>query len=102
MSRVDKILEMMHSGEKDSFLQHALALEYIKIGQLHAAMEQFVDLLSSNPDYVGSYYHLAKLYERLNEVDQAIFTYEKGMEIAKKLKDQHAYNELLAAKDELI
>jgi Tfp pilus assembly protein PilF len=102
MSRVDKILEMMQSSGKDSFLQHALALEYIKIGQYLDAKEQFVDLLSSNPDYVGSYYHLAKLYERLNEVEQAISTYEKGMEVAKKLKDQHAYNELLAAKDELI
>lgn len=102
MSRVDKILEMIQSGGKDSFLQHALALEYIKIGQYQDAMEQFVDLLSSNPDYVGSYYHLAKLYERLNELEQAISTYEKGMEVAKKLKDQHAYNELLAAKDDLI
>ena len=102
MSRVDKILEMMQSSGKDSFLQHALALEYIKIGQYLDAMEQFVDLLNSNPDYVGSYDHLAKLYERLNEVEQAISTYEKGMEVSKKLKDQHAYNELLVAKDELI
>ena len=102
MSRVDKILEMMQSGGKDAFLQHALALEYIKLGQLQPALEQFSDLLSANPDYVGSYYHLGKLYESLGDVINALSAYEKGMEVAKKLKEQHAYNELMSARDELL
>jgi tetratricopeptide (TPR) repeat protein len=102
MSRVDKILEMMQSGGKDAFLQHALALEYIKLGQLEPALEQFLDLLSANPDYVGSYYHLGKLYESLGDANNALNAYEKGMEVAKKLKEQHAYNELMSARDELL
>jgi tetratricopeptide (TPR) repeat protein len=102
MSRVDKILEMMQSGGKDAFLQHALALEYIKLGQLEPALEQFLDLLSANPDYVGSYYHLGKLYESLGDANNALSAYEKGMEVAKKLKEQHAYNELMSARDELL
>jgi len=102
MSRVDKILEMMQSGGKDAFLQHALALEYIKLGQLEPALEQFLELLSANPDYVGSYYHLGKLYESLGDAKNAISAYEKGMEVAKKLKEQHAYNELMSARDELL
>jgi tetratricopeptide (TPR) repeat protein len=102
MSRVDKILEMMQAGGKDPFLQHALALEYIKIGELESALDQFVDLLDANPDYVGSYYHLGKLYERLNKPQMAITTYENGMDVAKRLKEQHAYNELMSARDELI
>jgi len=102
MSRVDKILEMMQSGGKDSFLQHALAMEYIKIGQLEPALEQLIDLLNSNPEYVGSYYHLGKLYEKLNKSDLALKTYESGMDVAKRLKEQHAYNELMSARDELL
>jgi tetratricopeptide (TPR) repeat protein len=102
MSRVDKILEMMQSDGKDAFLQHALALEYIKLGQLEPALEQFLDLLSVNPDYVGSYYHLGKLYESLGDANNALNAYEKGMEVAKKLKEQHAYNELMSARDELL
>jgi hypothetical protein len=31
MSRIEKLLEYMKTTGKDSFLQHALALEYIKI-----------------------------------------------------------------------
>ena len=32
MDRIDKLKEYMKTAQKDSFLQHALALEYIKVG----------------------------------------------------------------------
>ena len=93
MSRIEKILEMINTNGKDSFLQHALALEYIKIGNEKLALEQFLILLNDNPQYVGSYYHLGKLYERIGENEKAISTYEKGMTEAKNAKDNHSYNE---------
>jgi len=102
MSRIEKIIQMMAEGGKDSFLQHALALEYIKIGKDTEAHEQFVQLLAENPSYVGSYYHLGKLLERAGQSENAIETYEKGMQEAKKAGDQHAYNELMGARDELV
>ena len=92
----------MAEGGKDSFLQHALALEYIKIGKDTDAQEQFTQLLAENPAYVGSYYHLGKLLERAAQIENAIETYEKGMLEAKKAGDQHAYNELMGARDELV
>ena len=102
MSRIEKIIQMMADGGKDSFLQHALALEYIKIGDDVSAEKQFVELLQDNPAYVGSYYHLAKLLERAGKNSEAIEIYEKGMIEAKKAGDQHAYNELIGARDELV
>ena len=45
MSRIEKIIEMLSIGGKDSFLQHALALEYIKLGKDGEALAQFNDLL---------------------------------------------------------
>ena len=101
MSRVEKIIEMLSIGGKDSFLQHALALEYIKIGKDEEALAQFNDLLEREPDYVGSYYHKAKLLEKNGNIDEALDTYEKGMEVAKRLNDKHSYNELMMAKEEL-
>ncbi len=32
MERIEKLKEYLKTNDKDSFLQHALALEYIKIG----------------------------------------------------------------------
>jgi Tfp pilus assembly protein PilF len=101
MSRIEKIIEMMEVSGKDSFLQHALSLEYIKVGLFEQALVNFVELLEREPNYVGSYYHLGKLYEKLNQPEKAVSVYERGMEEAKKVKDQHSYNELQAAKEEL-
>jgi tetratricopeptide (TPR) repeat protein len=102
MNRIEKIIEMLQDQPKDSFLKHALALEYIKIDKEDEAIIQFVELLNNEPDYVGSYYHLAKLYERNQQTDAAIEIYTKGMEVAKKLKDNHNLNELRSAYDNLV
>jgi len=102
MDRIIKIKEMLESSPKDSFLRHALALEYIKLGEQESAQKTFEQLLEDDPNYVGSYYHIAKLMEDLNDKNAAIQWYEKGMEIAKQLNERHAYNELQSAYEELM
>ena len=102
MERINKLKTFLQQNPADDFLQHALALEYIKIGEEHQAKDLFIKILNHNPNYIGSYYHLAKLLERLNENKAAIEFYEKGMAIAKLLKDNHSYNELQAAYEDLV
>lgn len=102
MSRIEQINEFLKSNPNDSFLQHALALEYIKLGDETTAKELFETILKREPGYVGSYYHLAKLLERTNDTTTAIQWYEKGMEATKAAGDSHAYNELRAAYEELV
>jgi Tfp pilus assembly protein PilF len=102
MDRITRIQEFLQANPKDNFLRHALALEYIKIGGDQQAKELFTTILTESPDYVGSYYHLAKLLEKLELTQEAITWYEKGMEAAKAAKDQHAYNELQAAYEDLV
>ena len=102
MSRINKILEFLQVTPNDNFLQHALALEYIKEGNDDAAKELFIKVLSQSPDYIGSYYHLAKLLERNNDNQSAIDWYEKGMKAAKQAGDNHSYNELQAAYEDLV
>ena len=101
MSRIEKIQEMLAQRPADDFLQHALALEHIKLGGDETAKKIFQELLSRNPAYIGSYYHLGKLLERNNDPDAAIKIYEKGMEESKKAGDNHAYGELRGAFEEL-
>lgn len=101
MERILKLKEYLASSPGDSFLQHALALEYIKLGDDEQARGLFETILNSNAGYIGSYYHLAKLLERNEKTEEAIKVYEKGMEEAKKAGDNHAYGELRAAYEEL-
>ncbi len=102
MDRIEKIKEFLHDNPKDNFLRHALALEYMKVDNDAAARELFEDILTGSPGYVGSYYHLAKLLEKMNETALAIAWYEKGMAAAKAAGDNHSYSELQAAYEDLV
>ncbi len=101
MSRIEKLQEYLKAAENDSFLQHALALEYIKIGNDEEAGKLFNEILLREPTYIGSYYHWAKLLERAGDNEKAIKIYEQGMQQAKKAGDNHSYNELQAAYEDL-
>jgi Tfp pilus assembly protein PilF len=100
--RIEKIKELLIKTPDDNFLKHALALEYIKIGNDKEAKKLFEEILTQDENYLGSYYHFAKLLERNNETALAISYYEKGMEVAKKANENRAYNELKTAREELI
>jgi Tfp pilus assembly protein PilF len=102
MDRINKLKQYMEASPADSFLQHALALEYIKIGEDNDARKLFENILKQEPEYTGSYYHLAKLLERTGENELAVQWYEKGMSAAKEAGDQHAYNELQGAYEDLV
>ncbi len=102
MDRIGKLKEYLAENDKDSFLQHALALEYIKIGNDDEARNLFNEILLREPTYIGSYYHLGKLLERVGEKPRAIKIYERGMMEAKRAGDNHSYNELQGAYEDLM
>jgi Tfp pilus assembly protein PilF len=101
MERIDKLLVFLKDSPADSFLQHALALEYIKEGDDEKAQQLFEEILQREPGYTGSYYHLAKLMERKGDYTTALEWYKKGMDVTSKTGDKKAYNELRAAFDEI-
>lgn len=101
MSRIFQIQEFLKESPNDSFLLHALALEYIKLNNDDEARIIFEQNRRNAPDYVPTYYHLGKLLERTGSINAAIEVYEKGMEIAKAQGDQHAFSELRSVYEEL-
>ncbi|GEP91988.1 TPR repeat-containing protein [Chitinophaga terrae (ex Kim and Jung 2007)] len=102
MDRIAQIKQLLLATPNDSFLKHALALEYISLGDDATAQQLFEELLAHEPGYVGSYYQLGKLFERKGDQAAAIRTYEKGMEMAKAAGERHALNELRSAYEELV
>lgn len=97
MDRILKLQQLMEIGEADSFVRHALALEYIKAGNDEKATVIFIELLKDEPSYLGSYYHLGKALERLGRRDDAIQAYRNGMDLATANGDIRTLNELRAA-----
>ncbi len=102
MERIEKLKQFLESNPRDAFVQHALALEYVKLGEEGEAERLFSTLLDQDPGNTGTYYHLAKLLERTNRREDALKVYEQGMEACKKSGDAHALRELQNAYEDLL
>ncbi|RZA02712.1 MAG: tetratricopeptide repeat protein [Sphingobacteriaceae bacterium] len=102
IDRLAKLLEFIQNEPNDEFLKYALATEYLRLNETDKALFYYEDLVNNHPNYTGTYYHLGKLYEALNRKDDAVKIYEKGMEITKQKRDNHAFAELQAVYREAI
>jgi Tfp pilus assembly protein PilF len=98
---MEKLKEFLRQDPNDAFSKHALALEYIKIGDDPSARPLFEEILERDPAYTGSYYHLGRLLERSGETALALSWYERGMAAARAAGETRTYNELRAAYEEL-
>lgn len=94
--RLGQLKNFLAENPHDPFLKYALASEYLKLGHTDEAIRYFEQLVKDHPSYVGTYYHLGKLYEALNRNDDAISIYKKGMQAATDKRDMHALSELQA------
>lgn len=95
--RISQLTEFLRETPNDPFLEYALTMEYLKLGDVESARAGFERLLVEHEDYIGSYYHFGKLLEKLGDTERALKIYEKGMEVAKSKRNMHAFGELRAA-----
>lgn len=98
MSRLAQLQNMLAESPDDSFLLFAVAKEYETADDLEQALAFYTQLVEKDADYVGTYYHLAKLYEKIEQPERALETYAQGMDVARRIGDQHALAELSSAK----
>jgi tetratricopeptide (TPR) repeat protein len=99
MSRLAQLNSLLSESPGDEFILFAIAKEYEKLDNLKLSEEYYLKLKSINNQYVGLYYHLAKLYEELDNKSAALKIYDEGILIAKKLNDFHSLSELMNAKN---
>lgn len=101
INRLERLQDFLNSEPNDPFLKYALATEYLRLNNQEKALWFFLNLVDNHSDYVGTYYHLGKLYEQMALPKKAVEIYEKGIAVAKKIKDQHALNELMSVYNSL-
>lgn len=100
-NKIKTLARNIKANPDDSFSKFALALEFLKQDELKRAKLLFEDVYEKEPEYVGVYYHLGKLYERLAMTDRAKKMYREGIEIAKAQKEKRTHKELTEALAEL-
>lgn len=96
-NRIDMIREMLVKIPHDPFLNYALALELEKTNEMEEAIAIIEQILEREPNYLGAYYKLGKLYEEQGRHEKAIDVYKKGMEVAQLRNDQKTIGELSEA-----
>lgn len=96
-TRLIKLLEFLESDPNDPFVLYALATEYNSANDIEKALEYYLILIKDHPNYVGTYYHLGKLYQKIGNTELALEIYQKGMAAARNKKDMHAFSELQGA-----
>jgi len=100
-AKIKQLARQIKNNPGDSFSKFALALEFRKEGDFKKARILFEDILSSDPDYVGVYYHLGKLYEALDRLKDARELYEQGINKADEQKETRTKKELGEALEQL-
>lgn len=96
-TRLDKLLHFLEAEPNDTFILYALATEYNAINDTKNAFYYYLKLINEHPDYVGTYYHLGKLYQKEAQLEEAVAIYQKGMLVSKAKKDMHSFSELQGA-----
>ncbi len=92
-ARLNQLLDFYKQDPSDPFVIYALATEYKKEDK-SKALEYFEILLMEHENYVGTYYHVCKLYEELGMKEKAEENYVKGLQICQKEGKMHAASEL--------
>lgn len=99
--RINMIRRMLEQTPEDLFLNYALGLEYVKIGDDKQALKQFDLVLEYDRSYLAVYYQKGNLLERLGRYEQALQVYEHGAALAVQQNEPKTASELRTAHEHL-
>lgn len=99
--KIKKLARYVQQNPGDSFSKFALALEFMKKNEVERARMLFESIRDQDPEYLGVYYHLGKLYERIGEPEKAEKSYERGLQVARDKNEARAHRELKEALEQL-
>ena len=96
-SKISQLAKNIQQDPADTFSKFALALELLKADRVQKAQLLFEAILKQDPDYLGVYYHLGKLYQRRGMYNLAEEMFNKGIRVAEKRKESRTKSELSEA-----
>ena len=102
MSRIKQLEDFLQKEPEDSFLNYALAIEYIGINEKAKAKEIFEKLMEVDPEYTATYYHLGKMFQEEKNIERAEEIYQEGIRLTRMRKEQHKLAELQTALNNML
>lgn len=92
--KIARLALYLKKNPDDSFSKFALALELLKQNEVTKSRVLFESILKQDPEYLGVYYHLGKLYEQIGFLQQAHDLYQQGIILAKNQNNAKTESEL--------
>jgi Tfp pilus assembly protein PilF len=102
MNRIEALKGFLEQDPNDSFSRYALALEYVKAGQVTDARREFETVRDKDPGYLATYFQLGQLYRSIGLRHDAEKTLRTGVTVASKAGDAHTQSELEGALESLL
>lgn len=97
VNKIRHFAALIRENPEESFPKFALALELLKKDDAAKARVLFESVLKQDPDYLGVYYHLGKLYESMEMTEEAESMYEQGIRVAERQQNSRTLSELREA-----
>jgi predicted Zn-dependent protease len=101
MTRREKLQEMLTSSPDDPFLHYGLAMEHRGAGERDAALGELRQVLELDPHYVAAYFHQGQMLAEGGDIAAAQQVLRSGIEVANRLGDRHAADEMRGLLDSL-
>lgn len=101
VERLKKLEKFLESDPEDPFLLYAIAIEWISEDP-EKTWSYFERLMTDHPDYIGTYFHAAKLQVSFGNRTDAEEIFKKGIEVAQNNNDVHSLRELKSAYNEFL
>ncbi len=96
-NNISRLAKNIQQDPSDTFSKFALALELLKDDRVEKAQLLFEAILKQDPDYLGVYYHLGKLYQRREMYTRAKEMFSNGIRVAEKKNESRTKSELSEA-----
>jgi predicted Zn-dependent protease len=94
MSRREKIEQMLRESPEDVFLNYSHAMELAKAEEVPAARTTFARVRELDPDYVSAYFQEGQMLARAGETQAAREILKQGIDVARRIGDDHALGEM--------
>lgn len=101
-SRIEQIKNFLTQTPDDTFLNYALAIEFVAVNNNEDAKKIFQKLIENVPEYSATYYQYGKLLLKEKDKQGAVKIFEDGINVARKNNETHAASELQAALNEIL
>ena len=96
-NNISQLAKNIRQDPSDTFSKFALALELLKVDRVEKAQLLFEAILKQDPDYLGVYYHLGKLYQHREMYKLAGQMFNEGILVAEKKNELRTKSELSEA-----